>query len=170
MGVRIDREGILRNDFQTAQNVAVVSGDTLQDQISNRHYLSDAAFLVGFEGDRNLLVRLHLALAKPVWPLFLGRKSYIPSLPPYLPDGLQEETDLRTALLRYPLLFNPKKQENIRMILESHTVTHESRIDTPVSFALGRREFRERFVQTEFVPANTFQVKEDDYVPFTTHP
>jgi CRISPR system Cascade subunit CasD len=156
MGVRVDQEGYLTKDFQTAQNVAKASDSGTEDLISNRYYLSDASFLIGLEGDDAKWLRhLHSALATPVWMLFLGRKSYVPSLPLYLPDGFIEDSDLRSALLNYPLLFRSKQQKNIRIILESSSVTHESRMDTPVSFAHGRREFRERFVKMEFLPAET---------------
>ena len=48
--------------------------------VSRRFYLADAAFLVGLEGDdRTLLEKTHAALRDPVWPLALGRKSYVPS-------------------------------------------------------------------------------------------
>ncbi len=169
IGVRIDREGSLKKDFQTAQHVAVASGGKPQDQISNRHYLADAAFLVGLEGDEALLNKLHVALANPVWPLFLGRKSYVPSIPLYLHDALRNETDIRNALLEYPFFVRDKKKEKVRIVLESSRVTHESRMDTPVSFAIGRREFREHFVSTEFVPIETFSLKEENDVYFSTH-
>jgi CRISPR system Cascade subunit CasD len=169
MGVRVDREGFLKRDFQTAQNVVTASGTQWEDQISTRQYLADAIFMVALEGDRDVLQRLHNALAKPVWPLFLGRKSYVPSHPVYLLDGLYEAADTREALKKYPLLCAPRKeQDEIRLILESSSVTHESRIDTPVSFALGGREFRLRYVVTEFIPVDSFHLKEDDNVPIST--
>ena len=46
MGVRIDREGRLEKDFQTARNIYAASGTkTIESVISNRYYLADAAFL-----------------------------------------------------------------------------------------------------------------------------
>jgi CRISPR system Cascade subunit CasD len=167
MGVRVDREGTMRVDFQTAQGVAVASGGSPQNQISNRHYLSDAAFMVCFEGDTDLLSDLQNALRSPVWPIFLGRKSYVPSLPPYVPDGLKLRSNLRDALLAYPLLSDPDGSA-IRLVLESSEMTYESRVDNPVSFALGKRKFGERYVKTEFVPTETFPAKEDDDVPVAT--
>ena len=169
MGVRVDREGLLKKDFQTTQNVIVANMNDWEDQISNRYYLADAAFLVGLEENEQVLLQLHNALLNPVWPLFLGRKAYVPSLPLYLSDGLQRNITLRTTLLGYRLLSRPKKEERIRLILESSTVTHESRMDNPISFCLGRREFRERFVNTEFVPIDIFS-KEDDNVPIANTP
>jgi CRISPR system Cascade subunit CasD len=169
MGVRVDREGFLKRDFQTAQNVVTASGTHWEDQISTRQYLADAIFLVALEGGRDVLQRLHNALAKPVWPLFLGRKSYVPSQPAYLLDGLREAVDIREALKEYPLLCAPRReQDEIRLILESSNVTHETRMDTPVSFALGGREFRLRYVVTEFIPVDSFHLKEDDNVPIAT--
>ncbi|MEI6260543.1 MAG: type I-E CRISPR-associated protein Cas5/CasD [Deltaproteobacteria bacterium] len=168
MGVRADREGNLKKDFQTAQNVAVAGGGSLEDMISNRHYLADAEFLVSFEGDAGLLKYLHSALMRPVWPLFLGRKSYVPSLPIYLPDGYRENVSLRESLMAYPLQVR-QTHKTIRLLLESSTPTHESRMDSPVSFEFGHREFRERFVVTEFVPVETFSVKEDEDVPVSAH-
>lgn len=170
MGVRVDSEGLLRRDFQTALDVITAEGKVAKDaQTSQRHYLADAVFLVGLEGDKSILLNLHTALSRPVWPLFLGRKSYVPSMPLYLPDGLREETDLRGALLSLPLLSAPKKeQEEIRLILESSSATHESRMDIPVSFAFGKREFRERYIWTETVPIDAFPSKEGSDVPFAT--
>lgn len=169
MGVRVDREGFLRRDFQTAQHVVTASGTQWEDQISTRQYLADAVFLVALEGERDVLQRLHNALANPVWPLFLGRKSYVPSLPVYLLDGLCDATNLREALKECSLLCAPRKgQDEIRLILESSNVTHETRMDTPVSFALGGREFSLRYVVTEFITVDSFQLKEDDNVPIAT--
>jgi CRISPR system Cascade subunit CasD len=166
MGVRVDQEGLLQKDFQTTQDVIVASGKGWENQISNRYFLSDAAFLVGLEGEGDMLRHLHKALANPFWPLFLGRKSHVPSPPTYLHDGLMDGADLRSALMNYPLLGRSKKQEKIRLVLESSSITHESRTDSPISFSFGRREFRERFVNTEFLPAEAFPRKEDDNVSY----
>ncbi len=90
MGVRVDRPGAVRIDFHTAENVARVPGkepDQKNTVVSRRAYLGDADFLVGLEGDRQLLATLDEALAAPRWPLFLGRKSCSPSLPVRLPDA-----------------------------------------------------------------------------------
>ncbi len=164
MGVRVDREGLLRKDYQTAQDVIVAKRDAWEDLVSNRYYLADAAFLVGLEGELKLLRRLHAALRKPIWPVYLGRKSYVPSLPVFLADGLREDADLRNALFNYPLLIpseelaqrrklieEGKAEGRLRLMVESSLPTHESRRDQPVSFALGRRLFYERYVSTEYL-------------------
>ena len=70
-------------DYHTAQNVrrADPTKGTQDTVLSERFYLADADFLVGLEGDRAFLERLDTALRRPVWPLFLGRKAFVPSLP-----------------------------------------------------------------------------------------
>jgi CRISPR system Cascade subunit CasD len=89
MGVRIDQPGVLRYDYQTAQNVIAADESRVHPTtLSRRYYLADAVFLVGLEGeDRGLLERAHRALKNPFWPLFLGRKGYLPSPGVYLEDG-----------------------------------------------------------------------------------
>lgn len=169
MGIRVDREGKLSKDFQTAQDVIVASGKGFGDLVSNRYYLSDAVFLVGLEGKFQLLKELHEALRKPMWQIFLGRKSYIPSHPVYLADGLFEKGGLREVLLGYRLLVEPEEvalrirlseekraDGRLRLVLESLEPTHETRCDHPLSFAIGKRFFRERYVATEYVPLSSF--------------
>ena len=164
MGVRADREGIVQKDFQTAQNVAVASGGPPENLLSNRHYLADGAFLTGLEGDFDLIQKCHVALASPKWLLYLGRKSYVPSLPLFLQDGLVKDVELRAALLGYPLLISDKEiadrrkkieggksDGRIRLLLESREPSHQTRRDQPFGSTFQDRTFRERFVVTEFI-------------------
>ena len=75
-GVRVDKEGELLHDYHT---VKMKSGKTY---VTHRYYLSDATFLVGFESeDEKLLKTLEQALYHPAFPLFLGRRSCVPTLP-----------------------------------------------------------------------------------------
>jgi len=103
MGVRVDREGIVECDYQTAQNVIKADLSGRETQLSNRYYLADAAFLVGLEGERGLLAQLTTALKNPKWPLFLGRKAFLPGSPVYLPDSVCEQS-LEAALTNYPCI------------------------------------------------------------------
>lgn len=179
MAVRVDREGKLEKDFQTAQDVAVASGGTTQNLLSNRYYLADAAFLVGLEGPMELLEKLYAALENPVCPMFLGRKSYVPSNPFYLQNGLLSDVSLQAAFSASPLqlwgyeydrLLSARNRGNdikIRLVYETEEVTHEVRNDQPKSFALGRREFGQRYVITSYEEISVFPApKEDDDVPY----
>lgn len=154
MGVRVDREGVIKNDYQTVQKVAVASGGTPTNQVSQRHYLSDAAFLVGLEGHTALLCRLHGALKNPKRPLFLGRKSYVPSVPLYLSNGLIHQAVLENALKKFPLLpetlnrkDSDRKEMTCRFIVESTKRTFEVRKDQPIDFRIGVRRYSDRYVE-----------------------
>jgi CRISPR system Cascade subunit CasD len=183
IGVRVDREGKLEKDFQTAQDVAVASGGTPQNLLSNRYYLADAVFLIGVEGPTDQIKKLHDALRKPVWPLFLGRKSYVPSIPLYLKDGLLREVSLNAALSEHPLLITAEEYDRclkavekgrevkIRLVFETQEVTHEIRNDQPKCFALGRREFGQRYVSTCYEDIGGFPApKEENDVSDTVEP
>ncbi len=90
MGVRVDQEGVPMRDYQTATGVLIATGkpDWRRTVVSPRYYLADAAFLVGLEGaDDTLLARIHDALRAPHWPLALGRKSFAPGMPVWLPTA-----------------------------------------------------------------------------------
>jgi CRISPR system Cascade subunit CasD len=140
--------------------------------ISNRYFLSDGVFLSGFEGPFDLLESIHSALENPVWPLFLGRKSYVPSEPFFLKDGLIRDIPLDKALLRHPLLIGEEELNRrlkppingmgkIRMVFESDTPTHESRYDQPQCFALGRRKYSQRFVISRVEDIALFNVRKE---------
>ena len=109
MGTRHDRPGMPKRDYQTAgcaATDAVIKADGTQAKdggvVSDRFYLADAAFLVGLECDeRSLLERTHAALRDPVWPLALGRQSYVPSESIWIENGLQD-APLRDGLGPWP--------------------------------------------------------------------
>jgi len=75
MGVRVDHQGVLRREYQTSggthlrgDNYGIVTADgkSRRASQSSRYYLADASFLVGLEGDEDLLRQLDAALAAPV--------------------------------------------------------------------------------------------------------
>ena len=145
MGVRVDREGRLAKDYHTALNVVKAGGGTKECEPSTRYYLADAAFLVGLAGERSLLQRLDAALRSPVWPLSLGRKSFVPAEPIPLPDtGVAvSDRDLRTVLKEHPPL--TKEPPPWRFVLEVPYGEGEPVMDQPVSFAT--RTFHVRHVR-----------------------
>ena len=155
MAVRVDKEGRILRDFHTAKDIlrARASGGTKDTEVSTRYYLSDAAFLVALEGDRVLLTKLHAALKDPHWMLYLGRKACPPSLPVYVPDGLQYE-DWQTAFEKYPWLGRVKRQydelERVRLVIEDNNGP-QVRHDHPISFEKGKRRFAPRRVLTDFM-------------------
>ena len=102
MGVRVDREGTLKKDFQKAEPLDAAGNIVGKVTIGYRHYLSDAAFLVGLEGDFQVITAVQTALQQPVYPQFLGRKAFPPAAPVWLSDGLRAGMNLESALQDYP--------------------------------------------------------------------
>lgn len=160
MGVRHDRPGVPRRDYQTAQRVISADGSKIHDTaVTIRHYLADAAFLVGLCGeDRALLERVHAALADPVWPLALGRKSYVPSEPVWMPNAVVD-AGLREALIRWPAIAEPRPgEEHAPRILSIESADRSGlmKMDQPLS-SFAERRFGPRFVVSEVldVPVET---------------
>jgi CRISPR system Cascade subunit CasD len=159
LGVRVDREGAVRRDYHTAMDVVKASakikpGKPISEaylketEPSERFYLADAWFIVGLESDdRALLERIDAALAKPRWPLALGRKAFTPGLPVHIaakgrPCGIVE-APLVDALVgfRDPHEQAPKVDSRTRFVVDGHAATDRLEVvaermqpDVPVSF------------------------------------
>ncbi len=167
MGVRVDREGVVSRDYQTTLDVIKASGERPRQGeaiVSSRYYLADALFLVGLEGDDDALPLLHTidsGLHSPVWPLFLGRKAFPPSIPLFLEDGLRRGEDLRTALYSYPLAAcgTSGQKEQVRLVQEGPE-GELVRIDQSLGSAEDRR-FGPRHVAVTFRPRCEFATRED---------
>lgn len=96
-GVRVDQPGQLLIDYHTVsgashaplyharQRLPTADGGTLKvaesTKVTRRHYLTDAVFIAGLEGDASLLQLLADALVRPRFPLYLGRRSCPPTRP-----------------------------------------------------------------------------------------
>ncbi len=155
MGVRVDREGRIAYDYHTAGKGGYLKEDgKLESKTliqSRRYYLADAIFLIGLAGDDlGLLKHLHAALRDPVWPLYLGRKAFVPGDPVWLEDGLREGDVLESALESYPWLgHRGEPPQRVRLVLDDPN-GEAVRQDLPVSFA--DRRFQLRRVRTLVVP------------------
>lgn len=162
MGARADRPGVLATDFHTALTVAKASGARPGTVVSRRHYLADAVFLVGMEGDPTLLAALEQALRRPVWPLYLGRKSFPPGEPVLLPDSLRPG-ELETELASYPWLGARARRPAPEMLEVQWECPPgkegEPRQDVPISF--GERSFAVRRVRHDRVPCPPVREESD---------
>ena len=161
MGVRHDRPGVISQDYQTAgcskvDTIIKADGTPSKDGVvSHRFYLADASFLVGLEcKDLSLLEGIHAALRDPVWPLALGRKSYVASESIWMESGLQD-APLRDILTRWPWIATQRKREELP---EKLLVSYESedgsgvlKMDQPLS-SFAERRFGARFVRSEWIP------------------
>jgi|ERR1700677_3021036 len=115
-GVRIDQPGQLLTDFHTIsgashaplepamQRLPTADGGTLRrgesTKVTRRYYLADARFVAALVGDSSLLSQTWDKLARPCFPLYLGRRSCPPALPVRL--RLWPETTMNEALTRTP--------------------------------------------------------------------
>ena len=72
--VRVDQSGSLLRDYQTAQDWQ--NYPKSQAKLIARYFLSDAAFVAAIESrDRALVEGFAESLNRPVYPIFLGRRS-----------------------------------------------------------------------------------------------
>jgi CRISPR-associated protein Cas5/CasD subtype I-E len=109
--IRVDREGSMQRDYQTAgggsrpdgsrYGVAKSSGKPGDPLPSERYYLADADFRVALTGpDPGWLNQLAEALEHPHWPLYLGRRAFVPD--PGLCRGVRVGLDGLAALRQEP--------------------------------------------------------------------
>jgi len=161
MGVRHDRPGILKRDYQTVgcaatDKIIKADGTPAKDGVvSYRYYLADAAFLVGLGCEKRLVLeRIYAALRDPVWPLALGRKSYVPSESVWMEDGLRE-APLRKVLTQYPWIASHRKWEDpperLLVSFDSKDSSGLMKMDQPLS-SFAERRFGARFISSEWIP------------------
>lgn len=160
MGVRVNREGRLSREYQTAQGTVKAGGRGVSDYaiLSERFYLAEADFLVGLEGgeaDAGLLESIRRAVEKPVWPIYLGRKAFIPSRPLTFPGCLTEaplEEALRGVPWERPVTMREgDRPRRLRVILEVEygTPSAEVRQDQPRGAAFDERSFGLRYIHID---------------------
>ena len=162
-GVRADREGedTSRYDFQISRVAKKKNGKYVQlkngeyeieeksTSLTYRYYLYDAAFLVGLEGNDDLVEHAERALQSPAWPLFLGRRSCPPAGQVVL--GIRD-FPLEKALKEEPLFDNAVPQNGtLRFLIENGMeggFYHQK--DDPVSYNQRKRMFSLRKVNEFF--------------------
>jgi CRISPR system Cascade subunit CasD len=147
-GVRIDQPGRLVRDFQTAHSL----DGTQAMPLSYRYHLADAAFLAVIEGDRKLLQGLDEALWRPVFALYLGRRSCPPAGP--ISGGLRDG-GVDVVLQGEPWQAATWHQRSVRAPSVLLTTLRDARAgdtgsetmrDEPVSFDPTRRQYLWRSV------------------------
>ncbi|MDI5982164.1 type I-E CRISPR-associated protein Cas5/CasD [Amycolatopsis magusensis] len=160
MGVRVDREGILERDYHTTQNVPNTLGKGHRTVVSERYYLADALFLVALNGPAALIDTLAEAVQKPHWPLYLGRRAFVPARPPFLTTS---DDDLGTLLGGHDWLETSEHTRRVerantdrvglRTIIECSPTKAgaEHRNDQPLSLADGDRRYGPRTTLTSYV-------------------
>lgn len=135
-GVRVDREGSMMRDFQTAEGES--------KYVTYRYYLADAVFVAGLESeDTELLQQIGCAIEAPAFPLYLGRRSCPPVGRVFLGiyDKPLEETLRETAL-----------SDSTRLVLDAVEGEPGGLVrDVPLSFDPAWREYTYRRVTEKFL-------------------
>ncbi|MFE0027100.1 type I-E CRISPR-associated protein Cas5/CasD [Amycolatopsis sp. NPDC059021] len=159
LGIRVDREGLLERDYQTAQNVPTTLGTGHRTVVSERYYLADALFLVALEGPGALLGQLAGAVVAPRWPLCFGRRAFVPARP--VLSGIHDGT-LERTLREHPWLEHPgraapgnhQERLGLRTVIDCgvREAGAQPRHDVPLSFARTARRFATRAVRIGEVP------------------
>ena len=142
-GVRIDRPGVISTDYHTvtgyhrtaaggfkhsggvAKSLKKAQEHGENTIVSQRDYLHDAAFLVALAvktenqaADRDLLLRIEKCLRAPRWPLYLGRKSCVPSRP-VLVKLTDKYKDVKEALENEPWAASERQMKQPPAMLEA---------------------------------------------------
>lgn len=156
MAVRHDRPGVPKRDYQTAQQIISADRKKVHETaVTTRDYLADAAFLVGLEGtDEALLKCAHDALRNPMWPLALGRKSYVPSESIWMENGLQDAPLLDVMqqwLWISSLRYGETYPTQLLCSFDSTDGSGVLKMDHPLS-SFAERRFGARFVRSEWIP------------------
>lgn len=132
-------------DYHTVQNTRRASGAINNDCVlTHRQYLSDASFGVLLEGETVLLKQIADALENPVWGVWLGRKTCVPTAP--VLAGLKaDRDDALRLLIGEKSLDMFTRQEDVKDFADGR----DSLPDMPGSFASDRRVFSPRRVITK---------------------
>lgn len=130
-------------DYHTVQDTAKADGGLKDCHITRRQYLLDAAFRVFLSGRRALLEELGAALQDPVWGLWLGRKSCIPTAPVFA--GLfADEQEAVAACVPEGLDGCLRSRDALSFAEGTDSVA-----DMPLSFASSARSFALRRVRLD---------------------
>lgn len=146
-----------RNDsWQKRMIPTTPDGKSRGTDLTNRDYLMDSVFGVILSGDDMLIGEMAAGLADPVWGIWLGRKSCVPT-EPILAGVFDLMDNARLALFerfRGSLERNGEKVEYkegncvaFSVFESSAGAEGETLLDVPVSFT--RREFHARRIRRE---------------------
>jgi CRISPR system Cascade subunit CasD len=132
-------------DYHTVKNTRRANGAINNDCVlTYRQYLIDSQFGVLLEGACTLLAEIASALENPIWGIWLGRKTCIPTAPIFA--GLRDNRDEALNLI---LKDNPLESFTRQIEVENFADGKDSLPDMPVSFATERRKFAPRRVITK---------------------
>lgn len=159
-GVRTDQVGNVERDFQTETDWRKGKSKPL----TYRDYLSDAIFLAGVEGPKELLEGVAEAIRQPAFPLYLGRRAFQPTGQIVL-DIVEQDLDdaLRTAPWLASEWYRKQQQQEVSLPIVRDMDEGENYDelipDQPVSFDPRERKYDMRPVVHSWVTIENRQGK-----------
>lgn len=129
-------------DYHTVQNTRKADGKLKECHITHRQYLSDSSFGVLLKGDSILLEKIKKSLQDPIWGIWLGRKSCIPTTPVCAGMYLEEDQALHKLLQGQPL-----QRFTHQIEVDSFVEGKDSLPDQPVNFDIAKRTYFPRRVK-----------------------
>ena len=160
IAVRADRPGVRMVDFHTVKGEprlmtanGTPRGEDKSTIVSRRWYLQDASFLAAVDAGALWTPRICQGLRDPKWPVFLGRKSCVPSRP-VLERVTEEYTSVLDAIFRYPAVSeNGERRSPAGLRYECEEELGDSSLYTRADQLLsGERDFALRTVYSGIVP------------------
>jgi CRISPR system Cascade subunit CasD len=167
-GVRVDRPGTRGWDYHTAgAGYGILSAEGVvkrtektkepETLLSRREYLFDASFVAGLEGPPAVVERIAGWLRDPVWPVFLGRKCCVPTLP--VLERVAQDLALGDALSLPPVHAGTTRLHSgrLRALLDApadESLPADARVVYDIPRALGAIDHGPRWlIETTVCPA-----------------
>ncbi len=156
--------GYAEPQLLTAKGEPKLSGGKPHTEPTWRYYLCDASFLAAVQADDQTIAQLAHALQFPVFPFFLGRKSCVPTRPPF--DGVGDYTSIEDALEKHPARFLEGERVDAtvkypRLVIECNAGEGVRRRDQLVSRAYRLFEPRYAREQKKENPLQVELIKEE---------
>lgn len=169
---RIEQQGQILRDFHTSRRQKCMIENKERTLLSERFYCTDAVFLGFVEGPDELVDVLAQAVVRPVFPLYLGRRSCPPALPlrlavregsawdavretPWMASSYYQKKHRRDRLVRTRVVADlgiiPPEVERA----SQHTLQ-----DMPISFNSEHRQFTVRAVEEVYIELENPQYAE----------
>lgn len=127
---------------KTSEGKKAVGGGT---KMTYRYYLQDMAYAVVLQGPESKLAMLADALQNPVWDLYLGRKTCVPT--EFIGQGVYP--DLQQAMARASMMAEEKARHPVFQVLQGE---HEGEVltlnDVPLQFG-EHKLYRDRRVTVQ---------------------
>jgi len=158
VGVRCDRPGKPLVDYHTIgggfDKPMLLRADGIpkktektgdpHTELSWRTYLHDASFLAAVRADAALIETLTEAIQSPHWPIYLGRKSCLPCLPPFA--GMGDYASLEDALMAWG---NPAwALKSVRAVIECFPTEPGAEMRRDEMFVRSHIQFAPRYART----------------------